>query len=477
MVPPLPPTPPRVSQYNIDPSRLRKRAVELPGITSVTLSELFPDLPRPLYGPSDDLKVIRRATERAMAGIDLSRIKPGDSVNILASHHGFTIAGGGPYAEMLRTIRDEIERVTGTSDIRLRAGVGLRVRETEEYIQDHNLNVDFHGKAIGIAPIDEGIPIPTDIGTLYGIKKAYDAKWIIHAHNNHLRELHHHRQVDRALKPFAMSYARIETRSIYHTCLGPRSSNIVSRAIYESDLVTEKLLFSIFLVVNPTGVIAVDADRDLNSLNHRLTLVNLSHYGKLTALFDEIKDCIVIIDFPGPLNYAVAGGMIFGNLMCASIDEFDLDAPYPAFSRYSESLYGRDGLPFVTEIAPFNPSIKALIINYVSKGLPVTFNVQHMPTIVVKPHGELFNSDPQNPNLMQYAVEAESLECALDFAKRVGGTDRIIIFDGASGGFNCSESMRNYLLGLSAPVHDRWAKQLLPKWLTQRNMPVDTARG
>jgi hypothetical protein len=477
MIPPVNPTPPRVSQYNIDPSRLRKRAVELPGITSVSLFELFPDLPRPLYRSAGDLQVIRRATAQAMAGMDTGRIKPGDSVNILASHHGFTIAGGKPYAEMLRTIRDEVERVTGTKDIRLRAGVGLRVRETEEYIQDHNLNADFHGKAIGIAPIDEGIPIPTDVGTLYGIKKAYDAKWIIHAHNNHLRELHHHRQVDRALKPFAMSYARIETRSIYHTCLGPRSSNIVSRAIYESDLVQEKLLFSIFLVVNPTGVIAVDADRDLNSLNDRLTRVNLTHYGRLTALFDMMKECIVIIDFPGPLNYAVAGGVIFGNLMCASIDEFDLDAPYPAFSRYSESLYDRNGSPFAGEIAPFNPAIKALVINYVSKGLPVTFDVQHMPTIVVKPHGELFNSDPQNPNLMQYAVEAENLEGAVDFAKRIAGTDRMIIFDGAPGGFNCSGAMREYLLGLAPRVSDRWKKELLPKWLKQRNMSLDTVGG
>ncbi len=472
MRPPIDPKPPLLSQYLIDPSRLRERVAQLAGITSLHLSELFPDLPKPIYRSSTDLKVIREATRQAMSGIDLSRIKPGDSVNILASHHGFTIAGGEPYAEMLRTIREEVERVSGTKEIRLRAGVGLRVRETEEYIQHHNLKADFHGKAIGIAPIDEGVGIQTAIGTLYGIRKAYDAKWIIHAHNNHLRELHHHRQVDRALKPFAMSYARIETRAAYHTCFGPRCSNLVSRAIYESDFVQGKLLFSIFLVVNPSGVISIDADRDLHRLNERLTRVNLTHYGKLTGLYDKMEDCIVIIDYPGPLNYADAGGMIFGNLMCASIDEFDLDAPYPAFSRYSESLYDREGLPFTSDIAPFNPSIKALILNYVSKGLPVTFDVEHMPTIVVKPHGELFNSDPQNPNLMKYAVEAESLGCAVQFAKRVSGTDRILVFDGAIGGFNCSESMREYLMELSPKVRDLWETELLPKWLKQRNMSI-----
>lgn len=470
MRPPINPKPPLTSQYLIEPSCLRKRAAELPGITSLQLSELFSDLPTPIYKSSADLKVFREATRQTMSGIDLSRIKPGDSVNILASHHGFTIAGGEPYAEMLRTIRDEIERVSGTKNIRLRAGVGLRVRETEEYIKHHNLKEYFHGKAMGMAPVDEGVAIPTFIGTLYGIKKAYDAKWIIHAHNNHLRELHHHRQVDRALKPFAMSYARIETRAAYHTCFGPRCANIVSRAIYESDFVQDKLLFSIFMVVNPSGVIAVDADKDLDKLNDRLTRVNLFHYGKVTALYDRIEDCIVIIDYPGPLNYADAGGMIFGNLMCASIDEFDLDAPYPAFSRYSESLYDRSGVPFTKDIAPFNPSIRALILNYVSKGLPVTFDVEHMPTIVVKPHGELFNSDPQNPNLMKYAVEAETLEGAVDFAKRIAKSDKIIIFDGAIGGFNCSETMRNYLMELSPKVREAWEMQLLPKWLAQRNI-------
>ncbi|MDR4949408.1 hypothetical protein [Neobacillus cucumis] len=60
-----------------------------------------------------------------------------------------------------------------------------------------------------MAPIDEGIPIETEIGTLYGLKWTYDATWIIHVHNSDVREVHFHRQVDRAVKHFGMSYARI----------------------------------------------------------------------------------------------------------------------------------------------------------------------------------------------------------------------------------------------------------------------------
>ena len=74
-------------------------------------------------------------------------IKPGDSVNVCASHHGFTILGGEPYAMLLRTVRDMIVEKTGTDNIRLRAGVGLRFRETEEYMKAFELDKYYNGKS------------------------------------------------------------------------------------------------------------------------------------------------------------------------------------------------------------------------------------------------------------------------------------------------------------------------------------------
>ena len=203
---------------------------------------------------------------------------------------------------MLKATRDFIEERTGTEDIRLRAGVGLRFRETEEYITRFDLDKYFKGKARGMAPVDEGIPIKTEFGTLYGLKSAYDAKWIIHAHNSDLRELHNHRQINRLLKPFAMSYARIETRSTYHQNFGPRSSNIIPRAVFTSDFVQSKFVFSIILTTSPNGIMGVDVDNAIPNQNDRITIDVLRWYGKLVALLKEIDQCIVLLDGPYPVG-------------------------------------------------------------------------------------------------------------------------------------------------------------------------------
>ena len=195
---------PRASQYGIEPELVKKRMAEYPEMTSLLVKDLFPDSPEVIYPCSEGLAAVRKAAEAALAKVDMSMIQPGHSVNVLASHHGFTLLGGEPYAELLRVVRDVIAERTGTQEIRLRAGVGLRFRETEEYIKRYKLDGHYKNKARGIAPIDEGIPIETEIGTLYGIKAVYDADWIIHVHNSDVREVHFHRQVDRAVKPFGM---------------------------------------------------------------------------------------------------------------------------------------------------------------------------------------------------------------------------------------------------------------------------------
>lgn len=223
---PIKPIPPKPSQYGIDPSLVKTRIADLPGMTSVSLKELFPDLPEVIYPGENGLAKVRQAAEEALMKVDMSMIKPEHSVNVLASHHGFTLLGGEPYAELLKAIKDVIEKRTGCRDIRLRAGVGMRFRETEEYIKRYGLDTYYNGKATGVAPVDQGIPIETEIGTLYGIKKVYDADWIVHAHHSDVREVHFHRQVDKAVKPFGMSYARIETRSTYHQNLGPRGRTL-----------------------------------------------------------------------------------------------------------------------------------------------------------------------------------------------------------------------------------------------------------
>lgn len=473
MRPSIRPLSPRMSQYGIDPSLVKTRVCELPGMTSVLLKELFPDLPDVIFPGGEGVPAIRKACEKALEKIDMGMIKPEHSVNILASHHGFTLLGGEPYAEMLKTLRDVIETRTGCKNIRLRAGVGLRFRETEEYIKRYGLDKHFGDKAIGIAPVDQGIAIETEIGTLYGLKKAYDADWIVHAHNSDVREVHFHRQVDRAVKPFGMSYARIETRSTYHQNLGPRAANFTARAIFDSTFVQRKFAFASFLTVAPNGIIGVDADNDLYALNERVTLIGCRYYGKMMTLFGEIDECIVALDFPCPVVYVFSAGVIYANFAGANTDLYDLDLPLPAYTWYTEAFYGKRGKPLLDDIPPLNPAIRMCVHNYAWVGYPSVFFSEHIPTVVVgQEQADLFNRDPQNLTYMKHAVVAESTQAAMDFAYKCTGTDKVLIFDGAMGGINVSEHLAEFLLKKAPSVNQRVEEILLPKWLRQRGISV-----
>jgi hypothetical protein len=440
-------------------------------MTSVTLRELFPDLPSVIYPGDEGIVAVRRRTEQALESVDMSRIKPEHSVNICSSHHGFTLLGGDPYAEMLKTIRDVIEERTGCKNIRLRAGVGLRFRETEEYIRRHKLDEYFNGKARGVAPVDEGVEIETEIGTLYGIKRIYDADWIVHAHNSDVREVHFHRMVDRAVKPFGMSYARIETRSTYHQNLGPRAANFIARAIFDSPFVQDKFAFSCFLTVVPHGILGVDADNDLYSLNERVTEVGCRYYGKMMTLFGEIDECIAALDFPCPVVYVFSAGVIYANFAGANTDLFDLESPLSPYTWYTEAFYGRKGFPLLPEIPRLNPAIKMCVHSYAWTGYPSAFFSEHIPTVVVgREQADLFNRDPQNLNYMKHAVLSESTESAMDFARKMTGTEKVLIFDGAPGGINLSQPLRDLLLAKAPEVNRRVEQELIPKWLRQRGV-------
>ncbi|NLH80937.1 MAG: hypothetical protein GX458_08865 [Phyllobacteriaceae bacterium] len=474
------PAPPRVSQYGVAPQFVTKRAAEFPGMTSLMLSDLFPDTPKLVYPAAAGLDAVRSATRKALEHVDMSMIKPEHSVNICASHHGFTMLGGHPYAEMLKTLRDVIAERTGCQTICLRAGVGLRFRETEEYIKAFGLDEHFGPyMAKGVAPIDEGIPIETEIGTLYGIKAIYDADWIVHAHNSDVREVHFHRQVDRAVKPFGMSYARIETRSTYHQNLGPRGANFTARCIFASEFVQSKFAFASFLDMSPAGVVGVDADNDLFALNDRLTVNGCRYYGKIMTLLSEIDECIAVLDFPCPVPYVFAAGVIYANFVGANTDLFDLDGtPLPAYTWYTEAFHGKSG-PLTDLIAPVNPAIRMCIHNYAWGGYPSVFFAEHIPTVVVgREQAEVMNTDSQNIEYVRNALVAEDLDTAMRIARQATGTDKIIVFDGAVGGINVSEPLAELLVARAPAINEKVDRILLPKWLRQRGIehpPIPTA--
>ena len=78
------------SAYGPEPCR---RAAELPGIMSLGVRELFPDIPREICSLGNDLSAIRKATKEALASVHTDMIATNDTVNILCSEHGFGILG------------------------------------------------------------------------------------------------------------------------------------------------------------------------------------------------------------------------------------------------------------------------------------------------------------------------------------------------------------------------------------------------
>ncbi len=94
-----------------------------------------------------------------------------------------------------------------------------------------------------------------------------------------------------------------------------------------------------------------------------------------------------------------------------------------------------------------------------------------IPTVVVGQElSDMLMADSSNPEFMSFAVTAESLETAMDFARRVAGTDKVIVFDGSFGSINLSPSMAESLLGKAPEVSRNVDDELLPRWLRQRGL-------
>jgi hypothetical protein len=441
--------PPRIIRSVLGPDLPARRAADLEGIVSLGVRELFPDIPQEIYLCGGDLSAVRKSTEEALAKVDMSRIKPHHSVNLLCSEHGFSILEGEPYAEMLRAIKDVVQERTGCQKIRLRLCVGGGLTEAREIIPHYALDKYFNGQASGTGPFDKGVPIETEIGTLYGLARAYDADWFIHAHNDDPREVYFHRLIDRCLKPFTMSYARLETRSVYHMNFGNRSSNIVPRAIFDSPFVQQKFALASFLMTSPAGILGVEADHDLDRLNRRLSVNTLKSYGKLLRLFAEIDECVAVLDAGRWPWYLHAGGLTSGNLFKAPTDYLDLEV-------------GSTRKPIPKSL---NQSVKALVINYSWRELFVDL-AQTYPTIVAD--RKLAGGLPKR--IMKYAVTAENLEAAMNFAYRVSKTDKVIVFDGSYGSINLSPSLGEFMLKKAPGVSRKVDQDLLPMWLRQRGL-------
>lgn len=436
-------TPPELPLSMLGYRRPDIRAAELPGMVSVPVRSLFPDVPEPLLSLGGDVSLIRRSAEEALARVDLSAIKPDDSVNILSSEHGFAMMGGQAYAEMLRTVKDVVEARTGNTRLRLAFSSAASRVEGMEIIPQFGLENHFGENIVRFTYHDRGVPIETDIGTLYGVKQAYNAQRIIHCHYDCPREVHFHRINGRALKAFAMSFARLETRAIYHSNFPTSSANIVPRALYESKFIQDKFVCAVMLKSSPSGIMGVDAHNDLIELDKQISRDLLRRYGKMIHLFEQLGDCIAVLDGHRWLHYCHGGGLTSCNLFFGPHDHLDLGKDYRS---------------------SYNPAVKAVVMNYAWRS-PFTLG----ETPFIASHPEVAQS-LQYQGSVKNVLSADDLESAMERAYEVAGTRRAIVFDGSYGAINCTPEMAEHLYALAPKIVAEVDEELMPKWWAQRGL-------
>ncbi len=450
------------SEYGPEP---RPHVATLPSMTSVRVTDLFPSFDPPItVGDPADLDIVRATTRAALADVDMSKITADSSVNILASEHGFGLMGGWPYAEMVKTIRQVVVERTGCRDVRLRLAIYRGFQEADE-VRDHfGFDEAFDGKVKGLGPFDRGVEVDTVIGPMYLIGRAFDADHFIHAYYDDPREMYFNRLLYKSFKSFCMSYARFETRSVYHSLFGNRSGSIIPRALFDSDFVQSRYTFSSVLRTSPAGVIGVDATDDLYAIDRRITAGHLATYGRMQRLFAELGDCVAVWDGGRWGYYLHAGGIIFGVLLTNHHDSFDLDVPVVAGFMQEPG----NAVNFSR-----NKSLRGIVVNqaWVGAGIPyVTMPFTSPMYIVGQEQAELWRQDPTNPLLADRATVVDTVDQGIEMACARGGTDKVIVFDGSYGHVTGNEPMAA-VLRERAPVVDRQVEhELLPKWLAQRGL-------
>lgn len=440
------------------------RAADLPGMRALPIRDLVPWLPEPLwsadpaYGKTD-LHAIRHAARERVQAMDWSKIKPRSRVNVLANPHGFFMAGEA-YVVMLEEIVAHLQE-TRSARVKLCIAESMGHIENADWVKAYNLEARFD-KVVEVPQCGAGMAVDTALGTFWLMQPLFNADFFVHTHISEMREAYIHRMRDRLVKPFGMSYVRLETRSAYHFGYGPRTGQLISRLIFDSDFIQQRYAGSVVLDMSPEGAIGVEGDYDLLALDRRIAERTLRNYGVIFGLLAEIDECVAILDSQYPSIYTYSGGVILNSLYYADIDYFDLDnlAAYngPASAtRESGLVYGR------------NKAIKALVVNYMTGGLPQTPTLQKQPSYVVgrDMHSWVVN-DPSNTYAQDCLIYSPDLPSAVRAACEQSATDKVFAFDNTQGAFRVSQSLAELLYDRAPAVRDTVLNQRLPKWLAQR---------
>jgi hypothetical protein len=447
------------------------RAADLDGIVTLPIRDLTPWLPPPIWAPDSrfgptDVGEVRARTRTRLEQVDWSKINRGDRVNLLANPHGFALSGEA-YVAMLEETQQHVRNATGAK-VRLRIAESMGHIENPDWMRIFDLERRF-GDARECPQIGQGVEIDTRVGPMYLTRQLFNADHFIHTHVTEMREGYLHRMVDRLFKPFGMGYTRLETRSAYHFGYGPRTGQLVARAVFDSDFVQKRYVSTLVLNTSPEGVIDVDADNDLLLLDRRVSSDVFRNYAVLIRLMSEVKDVTVVFDGHGSTVYSYAGGIPFDVLYYANSDWLDLDNPALYSALLPESMRALVGQYMMGE----NANIKAYVINYMAGGVPYMYLIKDAPTFVTsRPVMDWLEQDPSACWIGDSAVVTDGLADALKRARAIAKSDNVLVYDGLPGAMHVSESLATQLREAAPAVADDVKKVRMPKWLAQRDLPA-----
>ncbi len=451
------------------------RAADLDDIVTLPIRELTPWLPDPIWTPDSRLGPtgtddVRARTRARLETVDWSSIKPGERVNLLANPHGFALSGMA-YVAMLEEIQRHVAAVTGAT-VRLRIAESMGHIENPDWMRIFDLERRF-GDARECPQIGQGVEIDTRVGPMYLTRQLFSADHFIHTHVTEMREGYLHRMVDRLFKPFGMGYTRLETRSAYHFGYGPRTGQLVARAVFDSDFIQQRYVSTVVLNTSPEGVIDVDADNDLERLDRRVATDIFRNYAVLIRLMSEIKDVSVVFDGHGSTVYSYAGGIPFDVLYYSNADWLDLDNPALYAVLLPESIRGLVGQYMMGE----NANIKAYVINYMAGGVPYLYLLKGVPTFVTSRQVmDWLAQDPSACWIGDAAEVTDGLADAMRRAKAIANSDNVIVYDGLPGAMHVSASLAEELRRAAPRVIQDVEQVRMPKWLAQRDLSSVTLR-
>ena len=445
---------------------ITERSADLPGMMALPVRELVPHMPKPIWSPNaefgeTDPEVIRRETREKISKVDWSKIEEGRTVHLIANPLGFSLMGEG-YVAMLEEIRSYVSDLR-KSPVKVKIAESMGPLANPDWIKTYRLKERL-GDIENISQIGPGKKIDTILGDQYVCKKLFTAPYFIHTHVTEPRETYFHRMIDRLVKPFGMSYVRLETRSAYHFGFGPRTGQMIAKAVFESEFIQKSYVASVVLNTVSEGVASVEADNDLYALDAKMTKNIFRNYGPLLQLLGMIDEVIPILDWLGCFFYNYGGGITFSNLFYADTDYLDLDNL--ALSATS-GKFGREGLTMGNTEA-----LKAIVINYMAGGVPVVPFLGDMQSVHIATEIEarLLENDPSMSYVRDHAIVHDGLSHAVAAAQDKTGCENLFAFDSTPGVFRVNEPMANILLDAAPKAIQRVEQELMPKWLRQRNL-------